>query len=300
MESLLPAPSSAPRSTSADKPRTPSRSVHAPLLGFDFPLQRLQTEGARITRRFHSPARSVLGVSHPFDVLLRPSSGRACFIPSYAHGVHPIAAVSLRSFDRLETSSFPSALAPSARPPSFRTPELRSGSLSRAFSPSMVARASHPDSSPALRRATSGFPDDTLLTLRSFTPRKDRDVLGLFATRLAARCEGRDPCPPEVPDAPIHSPTSGRDLLLGCPSIVRKRHRRHPDLFEASHSLHTARLSLAIELFHQRQPSGTTHRHSAHTTSDEGNMTANTLVSFASLSALARSLEFQVFLPCHR
>jgi len=72
------------------------------------------------------------------------------------------------------------ALAPSTRPPSFRTPELRSGSLSRAFSPSMVARTSHPDSSPALHRATSGFPDDTLQALRSFTPRKDRDVLGLL------------------------------------------------------------------------------------------------------------------------
>jgi len=34
--------SSAPRSTSASKLRTPSRSAHAPLLGFDTPLQRIQ------------------------------------------------------------------------------------------------------------------------------------------------------------------------------------------------------------------------------------------------------------------
>jgi hypothetical protein len=71
-----------------------------------------EMEGARFARRFHSPARSVRGDSHPFDVLLRPSPGRACFIPSYAPGVHPTAAVSHRSFDRLETSSLTDACAP--------------------------------------------------------------------------------------------------------------------------------------------------------------------------------------------
>jgi len=82
----------------------PSRSAHAPLLGFDVPLQRLKRRAPVSSRRFQPPARSVPGDSHPFDVLLRPSSGRACFIPSYAHGVHPFAAASHRPFDRLETS----------------------------------------------------------------------------------------------------------------------------------------------------------------------------------------------------
>lgn len=82
----------------------PSRSAHAPLLGFDVPLQRMERRAPVSSRRFQPPARSVPGDSHPFDVLLRPSSGRACFIPSYAHGVHPFAAASLRPFDRLETS----------------------------------------------------------------------------------------------------------------------------------------------------------------------------------------------------
>jgi len=56
----------------------------------------LAAKGARFTRRFHPPARSVLGDSHPFDGFLRPSPERACFIPPYAPGVRPVTAVSLR------------------------------------------------------------------------------------------------------------------------------------------------------------------------------------------------------------
>jgi hypothetical protein len=172
----LPSPSSAPRSVTTEKPRSPSRSVSAPLLGFDVPLQRLQMEGARITRRFQPPARSVLRDSHPFDVLLHPSSGRACFIPSCAPGVHPFAAASHRPFGRFETSEVP--LSRSLRPPLFRAPELRTGSLSKAFSPIAAARTFRPRFLPALESAKLGCPNYTNPVLRRLSPRQARDALG--------------------------------------------------------------------------------------------------------------------------
>lgn len=131
----LPAPSSTPRSSChrlaahavAIGARTSPGVRHSPSAH--------ATEGARMARRFQPPARSVPGESHPFDVLLRPSSGRACFIPSYAPGVHPIAAASPRPFGPSRGIG-PTRSRDSSRPPLFRTPELRSGVPLQGFLPS--------------------------------------------------------------------------------------------------------------------------------------------------------------------
>jgi len=175
----LPAPCSAPRSTSTGKPRTPSRSVHAPLLGFDFPLQRMKWRapvGPGDSNLRHVPSLGILAPSTSCFAL--HSAGLVSSRPTLLGFTRsPPSRSGLSAVSRHQVSR---ALALATRPPFFRTPELRSGSLSRAFSPSMVARASHPDSSPALALATSGFPYDTKPALRSFPPRKDRDVLGLL------------------------------------------------------------------------------------------------------------------------
>lgn len=139
-------------------------------------------KGARFTRRFHSPARSVLGDSHPFDGFLRPSPERACFIPLYAPGVHPVTAASLRfapsrdiasrisrplsnaaratpCFDR---STLECVRRPFVRRSSYRGPSPGLSPL--AWQPGLLARTS----SHALRFASSGCPDHTLRVLRSF------------------------------------------------------------------------------------------------------------------------------------
>jgi hypothetical protein len=131
-----------------------------------------ETEGARSSRRFHPPAHSVLGESHPFDVLLRPSPGRACFIPAYAPGVHPVTpsrAVLSAVSRRLLRGPSPGLSLPSRQP-------------------GRIARASFP----SLRPPKSGCPDHGVRVIRSL----HHERIGMFS----ASCEGRDPCPPEVFD----------------------------------------------------------------------------------------------------
>jgi hypothetical protein len=151
-------------------------------------------KGARFTRRFHSPARSVPGDSHPFDGFLRPSPERACFIPLYAHGVRPVTAVSLQllAVSRHRFANFPAALERRSRgtllrpihsrmrPPPFRAPELIPGSLSRAFSPSMAARTRRPDFLPRTSPRQARLPGLHAAGASECSPRKDRDALGLL------------------------------------------------------------------------------------------------------------------------
>lgn len=187
--------------------------------------------GARFTRRFHSPARSVPGDSHPFDGFLRPLPGRACFIPPYAHGVRPVTAVSLRlapSRDITPKISRPLSrpLDSRTRPPPFRAAELIPGSLSRAFSPSMAARTSHPDFLP--RTSPRSCP-----VARTFTLRVPRSVhhgrIGMFS----ASCE-RVPCPPEVFDVLAALADSSRARAPGLPLEPDIRVAAMPDSLRSS------------------------------------------------------------------
>jgi hypothetical protein len=189
----LPSPSSAPRSSlSTGEPRTSSRSTHAPLLGFDSPLQRLKRRAP--VWPGDSNLRHV-----PSSGILTPST--SCFALRLAGLV----------------SSRPTLLGFTRAPPSrtslvsrFETSgdhALASSPVRRSFERRSSARGSSPRPSPlpwqpgfltrtsslALERATPGFPDDTHPVLRSL----HHERIGMFS----ASCEGRDPCLPEVLDA---------------------------------------------------------------------------------------------------
>jgi len=87
----------------------------APLLGFR-PLQRSTIPGARIPRRFHPPARSVLDVSHVLDVLLRQKPYGACFIPAALLGFHRIRSLAM-VFRPQQGEPHPGCLSKALSPP---------------------------------------------------------------------------------------------------------------------------------------------------------------------------------------
>lgn len=173
----LPAPSSAPRSSSTDQAARIVAIDARTSLG----VRRSPSAFANGGRPYHPeippPARSVLRDSHPFDVLLHPSSGRACFIPSCAPGVHPFAALSHQPCEPFREIGRRRSRA-SSRPAPFRAPELRTGSFSRAFSPPAAAWIAHPDFLPCTWVHQVRFPGLRAPGASEFSPRKVRDVLG--------------------------------------------------------------------------------------------------------------------------
>jgi hypothetical protein len=134
-----------PGSCETGEPRVPSRSAHAPLLGFDVPLQRLKWRAPVLpgdSNLRHVPSLGILTPSTSCFALhlAGPVSSRPTLV-GFTRSPPSRTGLSTVSRDRSHD-----ALASPLRPPLFRAPELRTGSFSRAFSPLHGS----PDFSPGL------------------------------------------------------------------------------------------------------------------------------------------------------
>lgn len=178
----LPSPSSAPRSpfpfrkSSVDQPRAPSRSIHAPLMGFDAPLQRIQRKapvspGGSTLRHVPSlgtltPSTASFALHLDGLVSSRPTLLGFARSPPSGSGLRRLQNIappaSQPCVERRSRDTLARPFHHRMRPPPFRAAKLIPGSLSRAFSPPAAARALRPGFLPC----TSPSPSPVARTTR--------------------------------------------------------------------------------------------------------------------------------------